>query len=186
MPNQTETNDTATQPKTPGNGAQGGNRDQGGEGGTQGQEMNKDVRTWVMVALTAVFVVLYTAALLGWISASTDDKLLLRLEPILFAIIGYYFGREPSVRTENRLGAEADEERKRRNEAENAEKAQTAKTARAEQTISNTLAALGSGAPARVAETDLPATLGGDSGVDDQSARKAAAAAAAILASYRG
>jgi hypothetical protein len=148
--------------------------------------MNKDPRTWVMVCLTAVFVVLYVLTLFGWISAQepADQSILVRLEPILFAIIGYYFGREPSVRNENRLSSEADEERKRRNVAQDAERAEAVKKARADQTISNTLAALGSGAPAAGTSADLPATLSSGTGVDDRSARQAAAAAAAILASY--
>jgi len=149
-----------------------------------GQEMNEDIRTWIMVLLTLVFVGLYTLALLGGLSAPTDDKLLLRLEPILFAIIGYYFGREPSVRTENRLSSEVSEERKRRSAAESAEKDQAVKTARAEQTITSTLDALSSSTPA-ASTVDLAQMLSSDTSVDDKSTRRAAAAAAKILASYQ-
>ena len=53
------------------------------------------LKSWVMVVLTLIFVSLYGAALFGWLKPLTDDKMVMRLEPIIFAIIGYYFGRLP-------------------------------------------------------------------------------------------
>jgi hypothetical protein len=48
------------------------------------------LKNWIMVVLTLVFIALYGAALVGWLKPLTDDKMVLRLEPIIFVIIGYY------------------------------------------------------------------------------------------------
>jgi len=61
---------------------------------------------WVMVALTFVFILLYGAALVGWLRPLTDDRMVLRLEPIIFVIIGYYFGRLPGLQNEHTLKEE--------------------------------------------------------------------------------
>lgn len=60
-------------------------------------------KSWVMVILTLVFVVLYTVALLGWLKPLSDVTMVMRLEPIIFVIIGYYFGRLPSQQNEQTL-----------------------------------------------------------------------------------
>ena len=51
------------------------------------------LRNWIMVVLTLIFVSLYAAALLGWLKPLADEKMVLRLEPIIFVIIGYFFFR---------------------------------------------------------------------------------------------
>src|SRR5437588_2591965 len=50
------------------------------------------LKNWIMVVLTLAFVSLYGAALIGWLKPLADEKMVLRLEPIIFVIIGYYFG----------------------------------------------------------------------------------------------
>ena len=59
-----------------------------------------------MVSLTFVFVLLYGAALVGWLRPLADEKMVVRLEPIIFVVIGYYFGRLPSQQNERMLREE--------------------------------------------------------------------------------
>ena len=61
------------------------------------------LKSWMMVILTLIFVVLYTGALLGWLKPLSDVTMVLRLEPIIFVIIGYYFGRIPAQQNEQTL-----------------------------------------------------------------------------------
>jgi len=44
------------------------------------------LRNWLMVVLTLIFVALYGAALIGWLKPLADEKMVLRLEPIIFVI----------------------------------------------------------------------------------------------------
>jgi len=53
------------------------------------------LKNWIMVVLTLIFISLYGAALIGWLKPLADDRMVMRLEPIIFVIIGYYFGRLP-------------------------------------------------------------------------------------------
>lgn len=64
------------------------------------------LRNWMMTALTTIFVLLYGAVLLGWLKPLPDDRALARLEPIIFVIIGYYFGRLPAQQVEQTLKSE--------------------------------------------------------------------------------
>lgn len=59
-----------------------------------------------MVALTFALILLYAAALIGWIKPLVDEKIALRLEPIIFAIVGYCFGRLPAQQNEQALKEE--------------------------------------------------------------------------------
>ncbi len=65
--------------------------------------MNETLKSWMMTLLTLVFVALYAAALLGLLKFTNDITLVLRLEPIIFVIIGYYFGRLPAQSNEKFL-----------------------------------------------------------------------------------
>jgi hypothetical protein len=60
-------------------------------------------RSWAMLLLTMIFILLYMMALVGWLKPLTDERMILRLEPLIFAIIGYYFGRLPGQDNENCL-----------------------------------------------------------------------------------
>jgi deoxyribose-phosphate aldolase len=64
------------------------------------------LRSWIMVVLTLALVLLYAAVLLGWFKPMADEKMALRLEPIIFVIIGYCFGRLPSQQNEQTLKEE--------------------------------------------------------------------------------
>ncbi len=70
-------------------------------------------KNWVMIVLTLVFVVLYTVALLGWLKPLSDVTMVMRLEPIIFVIIGYYFGRLPAQQNEQTLKEEISRQSKK-------------------------------------------------------------------------
>lgn len=70
---------------------------------TPAQVMTDSLKSWMMVILTLVFVLLYVAALFGLIKPLDDTSILNSLEPILFVIIGYYFGRLPAQANEKTL-----------------------------------------------------------------------------------
>ncbi len=69
----------------------------------RGQEIADVLKSWVMVVLTLLFVTLYGAALSGWLRPLSDERMVVRLEPLIFVIIGYYFGRLPSQQNEKTL-----------------------------------------------------------------------------------
>jgi hypothetical protein len=69
----------------------------------EGSGLSNALRNWVMVSLTFLFVLLYASALVGWLKPLADEKMIVRLEPIIFVIIGYYFGRLPSQANEKTL-----------------------------------------------------------------------------------
>jgi hypothetical protein len=71
--------------------------------GTKWQETSSSLRHWAMTTLTLFFVLLYGAALVGWLKPLDDERLVDRLEPIIFVLIGYYFGRLPSQQNEGAL-----------------------------------------------------------------------------------
>jgi len=55
-----------------------------------------------MMILTLVFFTLFGLALMQWLNP-IDAKMLTRLESIIFVMIGYYFGRLPSLQNEKTL-----------------------------------------------------------------------------------
>lgn len=59
-----------------------------------------------MAVWTVIFVLLYMVALSGWSKAYSDEILVARLEPVIFVVIGYYFGRIASQQTEGMLRGE--------------------------------------------------------------------------------
>src|SRR4051812_31244995 len=83
-----------------------------------------------MMTLTLIFVLLYGAALLGWVKPLTDDKLIGRLEPLIFVILGYYFGRLPADQNESLLRDEINRQTQRADAAQHAkEQAEQAREA---------------------------------------------------------
>jgi hypothetical protein len=119
-----------------------------------GQGMADVLKGWTMVVLTFVFVVLYAAALFGWLKPQPDVAMITRLEPIIFVIIGYYFGRLPAQQNEKTLKDEIGRQTQKADAAQHAkEQAQQSREA-AEEKIKNVSAALTSSAtsPARFAE----------------------------------
>lgn len=80
---------------------------------TQSKSINDFLKSWVMVSLTLVFVSLYVAAIFSWVEPLKDTSILTRLEPIIFVIIGYYFGRLPAQSNENTLKNEINRQSQR-------------------------------------------------------------------------
>jgi hypothetical protein len=87
---------------------------------TQPQPTGRDIprlaetlKTWGMVFITLVFIVLYGLALLGKFKPFPDLLAVTRLEPIIFVLLGYYFGRLPGHHNEGTLKSEIDRQTKR-------------------------------------------------------------------------
>lgn len=70
------------------------------------QKLTDALKSWIMLFLTLAFVILYALALTGKLRPLPDVSLVSRLEPIIFVIIGYYFGRIPGQQNEGALKAE--------------------------------------------------------------------------------
>ena len=118
------------------------------EDASAGNAMADALKSWVMVLLTLVFVVLYGAALLGKLRPLSDVSMVTRLEPIIFVIIGYYFGRLPAQQNEKTLKDEIGRQTQKADAAQHAkEQAQQSREA-VEEKIKNVSAALTSAAPA--------------------------------------
>ena len=78
------------------------------------------LKNWIMVVLTLVFISLYGAALIGWLKPLADEKMVMRLEPIIFVIIGYYFGRLPGQQNERTLKQEINRQTQRADASQSA------------------------------------------------------------------
>ncbi len=63
-------------------------------------------KNWILIFLTLVFVVLYILALAGKLKSPEEWAMVTRLEPMIFVIIGYYFGRLPAQQNEQSLKEE--------------------------------------------------------------------------------
>lgn len=139
------------------------------------------LKGWTMTILAAAFVLLYAAALFGWLRPPTDERMVTRLEPIIFVIIGYYFGRLPGQQNEKTLKEEAARQTQRADAAQHAkEQAQQSREA-LEEKVKNARAALtpavsGAGTKAASAAADKTA-----SPPRDEALRLAAAATLNIL-----
>ena len=105
------------------------------------------LKNWLMVILTLVFVSLYGAALLGWLKPLPDEKMVMRLEPIIFVIIGYYFGRLPGQQNERTLKHEISRQTQRADAAQQAKEQALQTTEALEEKVKNVKAALVSATP---------------------------------------
>lgn len=105
------------------------------------------IKGWTMVVLTFAFVLLYGAALFGWLKPLSDVTMITRLEPIIFVIIGYYFGRLPAQQNEKTLKDEIGRQTQKADAAQHAkEQAQQTREV-VEEKVKNAAAALTSTAP---------------------------------------
>jgi hypothetical protein len=71
------------------------------------------IKNWLMVVLAGFFVLLYTVALLGWLKPLSEATVVTRLEPLIFIVIGYYFGRLPAREHEEKMMDEIDHQTKK-------------------------------------------------------------------------
>lgn len=100
------------------------------------------LKNWIMVVLTLLFVGLYAAALLGWLKPLADDKMVMRLEPIIFSIIGYYFGRLPGQQNERTLKQEISRQTQRADASQSAKEQALQASETLEEKIRNVKATL--------------------------------------------
>jgi hypothetical protein len=115
--------------------------------GPPDQDIANALKGWVMIALTLAFVSLYGAALTGWLKPLADEKMVMRLEPIIFVIIGYYFGRLPAQQNEKTLKDEVTRQTQKSDAAQHAkEQAQQAREA-LEEKVKNAHTALTAAMP---------------------------------------
>lgn len=111
------------------------------------QDMANALKSWVMVILTLIFVLLYGAALIGWLKPLTDVTMVTRLEPIIFVIIGYYFGRLPAQQNEKTLKDEINRQTQRADAAQHAKEQLQQARETLEEKIKNAQAALATPPP---------------------------------------
>jgi hypothetical protein len=62
------------------------------------------VRNRVTTAVAAAYLLIYAAALFGWLAPLADGRWVARAEPVLILAIGYYLGRLPARRMEVTFG----------------------------------------------------------------------------------
>src|SRR2546427_8226995 len=108
----------------------------------QGQGMADALKSWIMVVLTLVFISLYGAALIGWLKPLADEKMVMRLEPIIFVIIGYYFGRLPGQQNEKTLKQEISRQTQRADASQSAKEQALQSNEALEEKVKNVKAAL--------------------------------------------
>jgi hypothetical protein len=58
------------------------------------------LKDWIVIIVLVAFVVLYALAFSGKLDPFKDNSMLLRFEPVIFILVGYYFGRWPSRQSE--------------------------------------------------------------------------------------
>ena len=100
------------------------------------------LKSWVMVFLTLAFVVLYGLALIGKLKPLADASMVSRIEPIIFVIIGYYFGRLPAQQNETSLKGEIARQTQRADAAQHAKEQALQTREGLEEKVKNVNAAL--------------------------------------------
>lgn len=98
----------------------------------------------LIVILTLIFVLLYAAAFTGKFDPLKDNTMLLRLEPIIFILIGYYFARFPAKQSEKTLKEEITRQTSRADAAAYAKEKAQLERETLEEKIKNARAALNS------------------------------------------
>ena len=111
------------------------------------------VKGWLMVLLTLAFLVLYGLAVLGKLRPLSDASMVTRLEPLIFVIIGYYFGRLPGEENEQTLKNEIGRQTQRADAAQQAKETALQSREALDEKIKNARTALDSGIPERSSVT---------------------------------
>ena len=101
----------------------------------------------MIAILTFAFVALYAAALGGWLKPLENTQLIARLEPIIFVIIGYYFGRLPAAQNEKTLQTEIARQIQRADAAQHAKEQAQQTRENLEEKIKNARRVLDYGQP---------------------------------------
>lgn len=98
------------------------------------------LKSWTMAVVTLVFVALYALSIAG--IGNLTSHALKDLQPIVFVIIGYYFGRLPSQPVENALQEQIRSQGTREDAARSAERTAVADTAAFEERMKAAMAIL--------------------------------------------
>ena len=117
--------------------------------------MTNAVRNWLMMVVTLILVVFYGAALLGWLRPLSDIAMVTRLEPIIFVIIGYYFGRLPSQQNEQSLKEEIVRQTQKLDAAQQAKEKANQECEALEEKIKNVIGVLNVSVPKVKSERNL-------------------------------
>jgi hypothetical protein len=134
-----------------------------------------------MVVLTLIIVGLYGAALSGWLKPLADEKMVLRIEPLIFVIIGYYFGRLPAQQNEKTLKDEISRQTQKADAAQHV-KEQALQTREAlEEKLKNVNAALSSAGAGLAGSAFANHLTKTDSPIREDALRYAASATLKIL-----
>jgi ABC-type transport system involved in cytochrome bd biosynthesis fused ATPase/permease subunit len=91
----------------------------------------------MFAVLIAVFVALYAAAFAGKLDPLKDNTILMRLEPVIFILVGYIIARIPSRTAEKRLSAELARQTRRADAAQFAKEAAVQEREVVEERLSN-------------------------------------------------
>lgn len=152
--------------------------------GGQGQDTADALKGWAMVVLTFAFVLLYVAALAGLLKPLDNDRMAARLEPIIFVIVGYYFGRLPAQQNERTLKDEVTRQTQRADAALHAREQVQQVRETLEEKVKNARAVLAASVPSAASAKSL--ADGHDraaSPASDESLRSTVAAAVNVLSS---
>jgi hypothetical protein len=80
--------------------------------------MADGLKSWVMIILSFIFIFAYvTVLIVDWINGAKGADVIKELQPIVFGIIGYYFGRLPAQQNENALKETISHESAKKDEA---------------------------------------------------------------------
>lgn len=151
------------------------------------EDFANEVRGWMMVLLTLVFISLYGVALFGGFTHLVDDRMISHLEPIIFVVIGYFFGRLPARQNEKTLKEEIGRQTMKVEAAQQAKEQIQQSREAIEEKMKNVRAILASSATKASSATSRPINgsanpLDNSGGaVGDESLRQAVAAALSIL-----
>lgn len=126
------------------------------------------LKNWGITLLAAIFVLLYGAALMGWIKPLSDDQAVKRLEPIIFVIVGYYFGRLPAQQTEKTLKGEIERQTQKADAAQHAKEQALQARETLEEKIKNARVSLTSSADAGAASPFFAAAATGEAALVEQ------------------
>jgi hypothetical protein len=110
------------------------------------------LRNYLMVILTLIFVFLYAAAFYGKLDPLKDNTMLLRFEPIIFLLIGYYFAWLPAYQSEKMLKDEITRQMQKADAAQYAKEKAQQERETLEEKIKNARTALQAIVPATTAD----------------------------------
>jgi hypothetical protein len=114
------------------------------------RSLSEALKSWVMVFLTLAFIALYGLALIGKLRPLADASIVSRLEPIIFVLIGYYFGRLPGQQNEQTLKDEIGRQTQRADAAQHAKESALQSREALDEKVKNARTALASDAPVLV------------------------------------